>query len=58
MVNTTFVQCAGTNGIDSVLIAHIVVVHVPVYLGFGIEWAEVEHVLIVCFEYESIIGSK
>ena len=35
MVNTAFVQCAGTNGVDSVLIAHIVVMHVPVYLGFG-----------------------
>ena len=32
--------------------------HVPVYLGFGVERAKIEHVLIVRFEYESVIGGE
>ena len=37
MVDTAFIQCTGTDCIDSVLIADIVVVHVSVDLGFCIE---------------------
>ena len=37
MINTAFIQCTGTDCIDSVLIADIVVVHVSVDLGFCIE---------------------
>ncbi len=58
VIDASFVQCAGADGINAFLIADVVVVHMSVDLCFRVERTEVEDILFVCLEYEVIAGSK
>ena len=58
VIDASFVQCAGADGINAFLIADVVVVHMSVNLCFRVEGTKVEDILFVCLEYEVIAGSK
>ena len=58
MVNASFIQCAGTDCINPILVADIVVMHVSVDLGFGIERTKIKQMIVICFKDERVIWSK
>ena len=58
VVNASFIQCAGTDCINPILVADIVVMHVSVDLGFGIERTKIKQMIVICFKDERVIWSK
>lgn len=58
MVDAPFIQCAGTDRVNTFLITDIVVVHVSIELCFCIESTEVEDMFVIGFENKSIAGGE